>query len=97
MPFVPSDLLAMAGILSLIFVLKNANNKRSILLCIISGILFGLSTLAWSGAILIYLPLALFAFLVLFFSMLESTKQAPKLLLSFIVPFLLILVLERLL
>ena len=90
MPFVPSDLLAFAGILSLILVLKNANNKRSILLCIISGILFGLSTLAWSGAILIYLPLALFAFLVLFFSKLGSTKQTPKLLLSFIVPFLLI-------
>jgi hypothetical protein len=91
MPFVPSDLLAMAGILTLIFVLKDVNNKRSILLCIISGILFGLSTLSWSGAVLIYLPLALFAFLAILINSPKSFKLLVKLFFFFLMPLLAVL------
>jgi len=90
MPFVLSDLLAMAGILTLIFVLKDVNNRRSVLLCVISGILFGLSTLSWSGAVLIYLPLALFAFLAPVIIRPKSGKLVLKLFIYFLAPFLII-------
>ena len=38
MPFVPSDLLAFAGILLLIFVLKDINQKKALFLCMASGV-----------------------------------------------------------
>ncbi len=88
MAFVPSDLLALAGVATLIYVLKDVNHRRSILLCAISGILFALSTLAWSGAVLIYLPLALAAFLALIINDLKAIKITLKLFLFFLIPFL---------
>lgn len=93
MAFVPSDLLALAGVAVLIYVLKDVNNRRSILLCALcalSGILFGLSTLAWSGAVLIYLPLALAGFLALIINDVNSARTTLKLFFSFLIPFLII-------
>ena len=68
MPFVLGDLLALGGILLIILVLKDTANKKSALFCLVSGILFGLSLLSWSGGVYIYLPLILFAFLALVIS-----------------------------
>lgn len=79
MPFVLSDLLALAGLLFLLILLKNINHPRRILYCWVSGILFGLSMLAWSGAIFIYVPLILFVFLALSLSNPSLTKTALKL------------------
>jgi len=90
MPFVPSDLLAFAGILLLIFVLKDTNGRKAILLCMASGVFFGLSTLAWSGSVLIYLPLILFAFLALIIHNPKSVKLFLKLSAFFLAPFLII-------
>ncbi len=90
MPFVPSDLLAFAGILLLILVLKDTRGPRATLLCMVSGILSGLSTLAWSGAILIYLPLDLCAFLALILYNPKSIKTVLKLFIAFLAPFLVI-------
>lgn len=79
MPFVLSDLLALAGLLILLILLKNINHPRRILYCWVSGILFGLSMLAWSGAIFIYVPLILFVFLSLILSNPSLTKTGLKL------------------
>jgi hypothetical protein len=79
MPFVPGDLFALGGILLLLVLLKDITHKRSVLFCLASGILFGLSLLSWSGGVLIYLPLVFFIFLACALSDFSLLKTALKL------------------
>ena len=85
MPFVPADLLAFAGLLFLLVLMKDiirnnlgkekpALDGKSILFSLIAGILFGLSLLSWSGGALIYLPLILFVFVALIIINLKFIK-----------------------
>jgi len=90
MAFVPSDLLALAGAGVFIYVLKDFENKRAILFSLIAGVLYGLSTLSWNGAVLIYLPLAISAFLALIIDTPARSARVFKLFLVFLAPFLLI-------
>lgn len=79
MPFVLGDLFAFGSICLLLNLSKNIIQKNSIRLCLVSGILMGLSLLAWNGGIYIYLPLVLFIFIALALSKPELTKVALKL------------------
>ncbi len=89
MPFVMADLFCLTGLFILLNIIKNikdAADKKSVLSCIASGVLFGLGALSWSGAMLIYLPLALFVFLSLILSKPELIKTALGLLVLCFVP-----------
>ncbi|OGX15496.1 MAG: hypothetical protein A2166_05035 [Omnitrophica WOR_2 bacterium RBG_13_41_10] len=85
MPFVPADLLAFAGLVFLLVLMKDiirnnlgkekpAIGGKPILFSLIAGILFGLSLLSWSGGALIYLPLILFVFAALIITNLKFIK-----------------------
>jgi hypothetical protein len=91
MPFVLSDLLALAGALLLLIILKDVTAKNSSLLSVTSGILFGLSMLSWAGAAFIYLPLILLAFLAVILSDAKLAKTAIKLFFLSLIPFLVII------
>ena len=90
MPFVPGDLFAFAGTLLLLIFLKDITHKRTILLCLVSGILFGLSLLSWSGGVLIYLPLVFFVFLAIILTKPNLTKLSLELFLVCFIPLVLI-------
>ena len=80
MPFVPADLLALGSIFILLKFLKNPDDKKKAnLFCLASGVLMGLSFLSWSGTILIYAPLVLFAVIALFLSNPQLKNKALKL------------------
>jgi hypothetical protein len=79
MPFALADLFALTGLILLIVILKNSNNKKAVLLCIIPGILFGLSVLTWNAAVLIYFPLIILVFLAFILSRPNLIKSAIKL------------------
>lgn len=79
MPFVLADLFSLGAILLIFIALKNIKQKSSSYLCIISGIMFGLALLAWSGAAMIYLPFILFIWLAIIISNPGLIKESFKL------------------
>jgi len=101
MAFVPADLFSLGGVLLLLILLKGITNKpptretlpwdnKSILLCLASGVLFGLSLLSWSGTVYIYIPLILFIFLALMLTKPKLSKISLKLFFICIIPIIII-------
>lgn len=79
MPFALADLFALTGLLILIVILKDNVNKKAVLPCIISGILFGLSALTWNAAVLIYFPLIVLVFVAFVLSRPNLMRSAIRL------------------
>ncbi|MFH1355235.1 MAG: hypothetical protein ABIH19_03710 [Candidatus Omnitrophota bacterium] len=86
MPFVPGDLFSLAAISLLFMLLTDITGKKGFYLCVISGTLFALAMLSWSGTALIYLPLILFMSLSIIIYSPGLVKNAFKFFLTCSIP-----------